>query len=97
MHSVALFRYPLTVPVSLLDAAQDNALTDWTEATSALAVEEPMATLLAARRPLKCLRLQSRFLPDLLTKYVSLYSRIGSPDFTRETVETLSNELGAPK
>jgi len=97
MHSVALFRYPLTVPVSLLDAAQETTLTDWTEATSALATEEPIATALSAVRPLKCLRLQGRFLADLLTKYVSLYSRIGSPDFTRETVETLSNELGASK
>jgi hypothetical protein len=97
LHSVALFRYPLTVPVSLLDAAQDTSLTDWTEATNVLAVEEPMATALSAVRPLKCLRLQNRFLADLLTKYVSLYSRIGSPDFTRETVETLSNELGESK
>jgi hypothetical protein len=96
-HSVVLFRYPLTLPVSLLDAAQDTSLTDWTEATSTLAVEEPMANALSTLRPLKCLRLQSRFLADLLTKYVGLYSRIGSPDFTRETVETLSSELGVSK
>jgi hypothetical protein len=96
-HSMALFRYPLTVPVSLLDAAQDVSLADWAEATRTLADEEPIANAFSARRPLKCLRLQSRFLADLLTKYVSLYSRIGSPDFTRETVETISNDLGAEK
>jgi hypothetical protein len=96
-HSVVLFRYPLTVPVSLLDAAQDTSLTDWSEATTKLAVEEPIAQLCSGSRPLKCLRLQSRFLADLLTKFVTLYSRIGSPDFTRETIETLSNQLGASK
>lgn len=94
-HSVVLFRYPLTAPVSVLDAAQDNSLTDWNEAVTMLAIEDPMATAFLGSRPLKCLRLQSRFLPDVLTKYVALYSRIGSPDFTRETIETISNELGA--
>lgn len=94
-HSVVLFRYPLTAPVSVLDAAQSIALSDWNEAVAKLAVEEPMANAFAGPRPLKCLRLQNRFLADLLTKFVSLYSRLGSPDFTRETVETLSNELGA--
>lgn len=96
-HSVALFRYPLTAPVSVLDAAQDILLTDWGEATTALAVEEPMARAFSDLKPLKCLRLQSRFLADLLTKFVAVYSRIGSPDFTRETIETLSDQLGASK
>jgi hypothetical protein len=96
-NSVALFRYALTVPLSLLDAAQDTSLTDWRHAARSLADEEPMARAFSRVRPLKCLRLQSRFLPDLLTKFVALYSRLGSPDFTPDTVETLSNELGAWK
>jgi len=94
-HSVTLFRYPLTAPVSLLDAAQDTSLADWGEAITALAIEEPMARAFSPARPLKCLRLQNRFLADLLTKFVALYSRLGSPDFTHDTVETLSNQLGA--
>jgi len=96
-HSVVLFRYPLTVPMSLLDAAQDTSLFDWKAATIALANEEPMAAALSRARPLKCLRLQSRFLADLITKYVALYSRIGSPDFTHESVDNLANELGVPE
>lgn len=93
-HSVVLFRYPLTVPVSVLDAAQDSSLNDWDGAVASLGDEEPIARAFLGSRPLKCLRLQSRFLADLLTKFVNLYSRIGSPDFTRETVEAFSNELG---
>jgi hypothetical protein len=94
-HSVVLFRCPLTVPVSVLDTAQDMSMDDWPSATTLLSKEDPMAPAFADKRPLKALRLQNRFLADLLTKFVALYSRLGSPDFTRTTIETLSEELGA--
>ena len=93
-HSVVLFRYPLTVPVAVLDSAQDTSVSDWSEAVKSLAAHEPMALAFSAVRPLKCLRLIDRFLSDLLTKFVGLYSRLGSPDFSRESVETISKELG---
>ena len=96
-HSVALFRYPLTAPVIVLDTAQDLSLSDWEAATSTLATHEPMANSFSAVRPLKCLRLRERFLSDLLTKFVGLYSRLGSPDFSHESVETISRELGESK
>jgi hypothetical protein len=96
-HSVALFRYPLTAPVAMLDSAQDASLPDWTAATAALATLEPMAYAFSGARPLKCLRLRDRFLSDLLTKFVALYSRLGSPDFSEESVETISRELGESK
>ena len=92
--------------MSILDSAQDVSLTDWSAATAALATHEPMARVFSETRPLKCLRLQNRFLADLplrvvlgesadlLTKFMALYSRLGSPDFTRETIDTLSKELG---
>ena len=96
-HSVALFRYPLTAPVTVLDLAQDASLSDWATAAETLATREPMARAFSNVRPLKCLRLQDRFLSDLLTKFVALYSRLGSPDFSQESVETISRELGESK
>jgi hypothetical protein len=93
-HSVALFRYPLTAPVTVLDSAQDISLSDWAAATLALSTHEPMARAFSSVRPLKCLRLQDRFLSDLLTKFVAVYSRLGSPDFSQESVENISAELG---
>jgi hypothetical protein len=93
-HSVTLFRYPLTAPVTVLDAAQDASLSDWATAVATLATHEPMARAFVNAKPLKCLRLQERFLSDLLTKFVALYSRLGSPDFSQESVETISRELG---
>jgi hypothetical protein len=97
VHSLALFRYPLTAPMSVLDSAQDASLCDWSTATSALASHEPMARAFSNVRPLKCLRLRDRFLSDLLTKFVAVYSRLGSPDFSQESVETISRELGESK
>jgi hypothetical protein len=96
-HSVALFRYPMTAPVTVLDSAQDISLSDWATAAAELAMHEPMARAFSRVRPLKCLRLQDRFLSDLLTKFVALYSRLGSPDFSQESVETMSRELGESK
>jgi hypothetical protein len=93
-HSVTLFRYPLTLPVSILDAAQDVTLSDWATATSALASHEPMAPACSHAKPLKCLKLQERFLSDLLTKFVALYSRLGSPDFSQESQDSMTRELG---
>lgn len=96
-HSVALFRYPLTAPVTVLDSAQDSSLADWATVAAALATHEPMACAFSNVRPLKCLRLRDRFLSDLLTKFVALYSRLGSPDFSQESIETISRELGESK
>jgi hypothetical protein len=93
-HSLVLFRYPLTIPVSILNSAQELSLADWTTAVRSLCAHEPMAESCALFRPLKCLRLQNVFLADLLTKYASLYSRLGSPDFTSESVDAISSELG---
>jgi hypothetical protein len=93
-HSVVLFRYPLTVPIAVLDLAQDLLISDWPTGSIQLAEREPIARSVIDARPVKCLRLRGRFLPDLLTKFVSLYSRLGSPDFSEETVELISRELG---
>ena len=96
-HSVVLFRYPLTAPVAILDSAQDPSLSDWPTALKTLATIEPMALAFSDSRPLKCLRLRDRFLSDLLTRFVALYSRLGSPDFSHETAKAISKELGVSK
>jgi hypothetical protein len=93
-HSLVLFRYPLTIPVAVLDLAQNTSLSEWTAATSVMVAQEPMARAFSGARPLKCLRLQDRFLSDLLTKFVAVYSRLGSPDFSQDTVAAISRELG---
>lgn len=92
-HSVVLFRYPLTVPLSILDAAADIALGDWQAAMAALAHRHALADAFRGERPLKSLRLTQHYLADLLTRYAGLYIRLGSPDFSTTAVAAYVTEL----
>jgi hypothetical protein len=93
-HAFVLFRYPLTAPARVLDIAADRSVADWEVAMKQLEAFHPMAKAFAARRPVKRCRLKDRFLGDLLSKYVGMYSRIGAPDLTDLTVEAYAAELG---
>lgn len=95
-HSVVLFRYPITTPVTILDAAQDSSIHDWHACVRSLASQVPLALAFQHTRPLKGLTLKKDFLADLLTRYAALYLRIGSPDFSRDTVELFIQELERP-
>ncbi len=92
-HSLVLFRYPMTAPIEILDAAQDTEISDWQGAVSELQKRHPIASAFA-NRPLKSLRINNRFLGDLLSRYLALYLRMGSPDFTRETIGAYADQLG---
>ena len=93
VHSVVMFRCPLTAPASVFDLAQDVSMTDWSASMAALKSQEPMARAFMDTRPIKCLRLQERFRADLLTRYSMLYSRLGSPDFSQDTLDRFATEL----
>lgn len=92
-HSVVLFRYPVTAPVDVFECAQDLSLIDWAAVVSRISSVIPAAAAFD-RRPTKRLTLRSKFLNDLLTRYISMYVRLGSPDFTPETVAKYSAEIG---
>ena len=92
-HSLVLFRYPITIPIEILDLANDTSCVEWAPAISKLSKNYSIATAFIAKRPLKTLSMTSNFLSDLLTRFVSLYIRVGSPDFTQETISQISNEL----
>lgn len=84
-HSVALFRYPLSLPVELLQAANDIGMVDWPREISRLSLEHPIAAN-APTRPLKTATLKPPYLADLISRFAGLHIRMGSPDFTVETV-----------
>ncbi len=92
-HGVVLFRYPLTSPLAAFDMAQDTTIGDWAAAITRMEDAEPGIRQFARARPLKVLTLQKEFLSDLLTRFVSLYVRIGSRDFTSDTVQQLCDEI----
>lgn len=95
-HSVALFRYAMSIPVELLEAAQDSACHDWSSAVNDLTEEFPVVAH-AADRPVRVGRLKPSFVPDLISRFTSLHVRMGSPDFSPETLSEYSAQIGAYK
>lgn len=91
-HSVALFRYPLSIPLAILDEAQSVADEQWANSTQRLRRSVPCVSSFQ-QRPMKRLRMQPRFLTDLLTRFAAVFGRIGSPDFTEDTIIRFTAEL----
>ena len=92
-HSLVLFRCPMTAPIDIFAAAQDLSLSDWGGWCEQMADNVPMARRFAVCRPMKRVTLKPQFVSDLLTRFVSLYVRLGSPDFTLETVDNICKEI----
>lgn len=91
-HSVALFRFPLTLPIEVLDVAQRLSEPDWVHATSRMGGVFPCVRAIPLR-PMKRLRLLPRFGSDLVTRYTGMFGRLGSPDFTAETISRFIDEI----
>jgi hypothetical protein len=91
--SVALFRYPMTIPLDILDLAGNVTEDSWAVELARLAPMYPCARSLESTRPIKVLRVRANFISDLLTRFTGLYGRIGSPDFAGENVERYVSSL----
>lgn len=85
--SVALFRYPLSVPLDLLDLASCSSEAAWSEEVMRLSALFRCAAIVRECRPLKMLRIRPRFISDVLTRFTGLYGRLGSPDFSQGVVD----------
>ena len=96
-HSLVLFRYPITAPIEVFDTAQDITLGDWKHCCERLSEFMPLAASFSSARPMKRLVLKADFIADLLTRFVSMYVRLGSPDFTPDTVTLFSDQIGCTK
>lgn len=93
-HSLVLFRYPITIPAILLEMALDaDGYPDWENALDNVQAWCPTANAFRVVRPIKLVSLRIPFISDLLTRYVRLYGRLGSPDFTTETIERYCSEV----
>lgn len=91
-HALALFRYPLTVPIEVLELAQRVGEAEWPKAAQRLRHAMPCVDAFSCR-PMKRLRLRPRFMSDLLTRFTAMFGRLGSPDFTAETVARMVTEI----
>lgn len=92
-HSVALFRYPQSVSCPALDIAQNIDNTNWHDDVTNFAISVNAENLFGDERPLKRLCVKPRFVSDLVARFVGVHIRIGSPDFSRLTIQDYVNEL----
>jgi hypothetical protein len=94
VHSVVLFRQPMSAPVQLFDAAQDLQLTDWGSYVDRLSISIPAAAAFKSRRPMKRVTMRAAFASDLITRFISMFVRLGSPDFSSGTIAEYVAHLG---
>lgn len=92
-HSVVLFRYPLTAPIEVFEAAQDISLADWGTYLKSIQPYYQLAGAFSGGCPTKRSSVKAPFISDLIARYVGLNVRLGSPDFTGETVSSLVGEI----
>lgn len=92
-HSVAMFRYPTTVPAEILTSAQIIGPSQWQEHLQIYSKISSATKFFSSAQPLKILTLKSAFLADFLTRFTGLYSRIGSPDFSDATITKICGEI----
>lgn len=92
-HSVVFFRYPLSAPVEVFDKAQDMRILDWDEEMRNLGYLGSGVSRFAGARPVRRVTVRPRYVADLLTRYVAMHVRLGSPDFSDETVKMYVQEL----
>ncbi len=92
-HSLVMFRYPITVPMEVLDLASGATESTWQGVAAVNIGAVPFLEHYRTKMPMKTLSVRSEFLSDLLSRYVAVYNRIGSPDFTPASVVRMCSEV----
>jgi len=89
-----LFSYPLTAPIDIFDLAQISDDNTWDKEVTLISHNMPYIKAFKDLRPIKTIRMSESFLHDMLNRFVGLYARLGSPNFTNNTIEKIANDLG---
>lgn len=93
VHSVVLFRYPLTVPAPVLDMAQHSTEAQWKSSNIGTGSGHEEVLKQMPEWPVKLASLKNEFLSDLISRYLGVHIRLGSGDFTEQTVRAFCNEI----
>jgi hypothetical protein len=93
-HSLVLFRYAFSAPMEIFECAQDLSLADWSATIHRLSAFAPGVSTFLQERPMKRVSLKPHFLADLMTRYVAMYVRLGSLDFTHQTRSLFVDQIG---
>ena len=94
-HSLVLLRKPFSIPIDVLDAASNSAPERWNSDIRLLSHNSRYLANFSGEYPMKCLRLKEAFLKDLLGRFLGLFLRMGSPNFSEYASVSIQNELGA--
>ena len=93
LPSLVLFRHPHSIPINILDCANDIDQKDWDITVANLCCSFPGAEIFKGRRPLKRSLLKSRFYSDLITRYVGVHVRLGSPNLSEDSIEKYASQI----
>lgn len=91
-HSLALFRYCFAVPIEILDLAARSSERNWQNDLAGIHIKIPSSKEFDSY-PIKLSALKDDFLSDMLSRYISMYIRLGSRDFTNESLENFVEEM----
>jgi hypothetical protein len=95
-HSIVLFRHATSIPIEIINSAQYSNDEGWSNKLPELIKIYPIAGLLT-ELPIRLATLRDDFLSDLLSRYVSMQIRLGSRDFTDDTVDQYATQLRGNK
>lgn len=91
-HSVALFRYVYSIPLEILDAAQASRDEWWKEDCQRMNGTTPLIEHFE-EYPIKVSTLKDDFLTDLISRYLGMFMRLGSRDFTKASLANFVKEI----
>lgn len=94
-HSVILLRYPLTVPLEIIEGLDSSAGATWKTRYDAIPYLQRCLSMFSDEPPLKRGRVREPFLKDILTRFTSVFARLGSPDFSPQLVSQICDEIEA--
>ena len=88
-HSLVLFRYPISVPIEVLNLARDASERMWPEIVAEHKGVIPTLEYFEGLFPIKVSCLKTHFLADILCRFIAVYNQVGSPDFTKESISKM--------
>lgn len=93
VHSVVLFRYSLSLPIEVLHLAQSTTETQWVARKEATTPTLPVLRHMQ-QWPIKMASLKGEFLSDMISRYLNMYIRLGSSDFSDDSIQSMAAEIG---
>lgn len=91
-HATVLFRYPLSIPIEILTRAQNTNQSEWENYR--ITSSKALPTLAHMQKwPIKLASLRSEFFADMISRYINMYIRLGSADFSEGPISNFTEQI----